>query len=188
MQHSTLMRREELGKTFCRNWVVIDAKGQTLGRLASQIAKLLMGKHKPEYTPHVDTGDYVVVINAKDIKVTGKKREQKKYFHYSGYPGGIREWTFEQMIQKHPTKPLEEAVKNMLPKTVLGRRMLKKLKVYPARSTRIRSRTLSPIKICKREEISKERGGGSGVEPPCVSEWGGLSLSSHCRESFLERP
>jgi large subunit ribosomal protein L13 len=89
-----------------------------------------MGKHKPAYTPHVDTGDYVVVINAKEIKVTGKKRQQKRYFHYSGYPGGIRERTFEEMLRKHPTKPLEEAVKNMLPKTVLGRRMLKKLKVY----------------------------------------------------------
>lgn len=130
MQRSTLMKREELGKKFQRNWVVIDAKGQTLGRLASQIAKILMGKHKPEYTPHVDTGDYVVVINAKEITVTGKKSSQKKYFHYSGYPGGIRERTFAEMLEKHPTKPIEEAVKNMLPKTVLGRRMLKKLKVY----------------------------------------------------------
>lgn len=130
MQRSTLMKREELGKQFQRSWVVIDAKGQTLGRLASQIAKILMGKHKPEYTPHVDTGDYVVVINAKEVKVTGKKSSQKKYFRYSGYPGGIRERTFAEMLVKHPTKPIEEAVKNMLPKTVLGRRMLKKLKVY----------------------------------------------------------
>ena len=132
MQHSTLMKREELGKKFRRNWLVIDAKGQTLGRLATQIAKILMGKHKPEYTPHVDTGDYVIVINAKEIKVTGDKRQQKKYYHYSRYPGGIREWTFAELIKKHPTKPLEEAVKNMLPKTVLGHRMLKKLKVYPS--------------------------------------------------------
>lgn len=131
MQHSTLMKREELGDKFQRNWLVIDAKGQTLGRLAARIARMLMGKHKPEYTPHVDTGDYVVVINAKEIKVTGKKSSQKRYFHYSGYPGGVREWTFAELIEKHPTKPLEEAVKNMLPKTVLGRRMLKKLKVYP---------------------------------------------------------
>jgi large subunit ribosomal protein L13 len=130
MQRSTLMQRDELGQKFNRNWVVIDAKGQTLGRLASQIAKILMGKDKPGYTPHVDTGDYVVVINAKEIKVTGKKFSQKKYFHYSGYPGGIRAWTFAEMLEKHPTKPLEEAVKNMLPKTTLGRRMLKKLKVY----------------------------------------------------------
>lgn len=131
MQHSTLMKREELGDKFQRNWLVIDAKGQTLGRLASRIARILMGKHKPEYTPHVDTGDYVIVLNAKEIKVTGDKRQQKKYYHYSGYPGGLREWTFAELIERHPTKPLEEAVKNMLPKTVLGRRMLKKLKVYP---------------------------------------------------------
>jgi large subunit ribosomal protein L13 len=130
MQHSTFMKREELGKKFHRNWLVIDAKDQTLGRLATQIAKILMGKHKSVYTPHVDTGDYVIVINAKEIKVTGNKRQQKKYYHYSGYPGGLREWTFEELLARHPTKPLEEAVKNMLPKTVLGRRMFKKLKVY----------------------------------------------------------
>lgn len=130
MQHSTLAKREEMGQTFQRNWVLIDAKGRTLGRLASQIAKRLMGKHKPLYTPHVDVGDYVVVINAKAVKVTGNKPEQKMYHHYSGYPGGLRSWTFAQMIERHPAKPIEEAVKNMLPKTVLGRRMFKKLKVY----------------------------------------------------------
>ncbi len=147
MQHSTLMKREDLGKRFQRRWVLIDAKGKTLGRLASQIAKILMGKHKPEYTPHVDTGDYVVVVNAKEIKVTGKKREQKQYFHYSGYPGGIREWTFEQLIEKHPTKPIEEAVKNMLPKSVLGRRMLKKLKVYPGPEHPHQAQNPQPIEV-----------------------------------------
>ncbi len=130
MQNSTLMKREDLGQRFQRNWVLVDAKGQTLGRLASQIAKVLMGKHKPNYTPHVDVGDYVIVINAKEIKVTGKKSAQKMYYHYSRYPGGLRAWTFSQMLECHSTKPLEEAVRNMLPKTVLGRRMLKKLKIY----------------------------------------------------------
>lgn len=130
MQSSTLMKREDLGKRFQRNWVLVDAKGATLGRLASQIAKVLMGKYKPNYTPHVDVGDYVIVINAKEVKVTGKKSEQKIYYHYSRYPGGLRSWTFSQMVERHPTKPIEEAVRNMLPKTVLARRMLKKLKVY----------------------------------------------------------
>lgn len=130
MQNSTLMKREDLGKRFQRNWVLVDAKGATLGRLASQIAKVLMGKYKPNYTPHVDVGDYVIVINAKEVKVTGKKSEQKIYYHYSRYPGGLRSWTFSQMVERHPTKPIEEAVRNMLPKTVLARRMLKKLKVY----------------------------------------------------------
>lgn len=147
MQYSTFVKREELSKRFNRNWVVVDARGQTLGRLAARIAKILMGKHKPLYTPHVDAGDYVVVINAKEIKVTGAKRQQKKYFHYSGYPGGIREWTFAEMLEKHPTKPIEEAVKNMLPKTVLGRRMLKKLKVYPGPEHPHHAQEPQPVKL-----------------------------------------
>lgn len=130
MQHTTLMKKEDLDRRFQHRWVLVDARGATLGRLASQVAKILMGKHKPNYTPHVDVGDYVVVINAKEIKVTGKKSEQKIYYHYSRYPGGLRSWTFSEMVERHPTKPIEEAVRNMLPKTVLGRRMLKKLKIY----------------------------------------------------------
>lgn len=131
LQKTVLMKREEMGETWQRNWYIVDAKGQTLGRLAVQIARVLMGKHKPIYTSHVDVGDYVVVINAAEVKVTGKKREQKRYYHYSGYPGGLRERTFEEMIEKHPTRPLSDAVRRMLPKSTLGRRMLKKLKIYP---------------------------------------------------------
>ena len=131
MQKTIVMKKEEMGKTWERKWYLVDAQGQTLGRLASRIARVLMGKHKPIYTPHVDVGDYVVVINAARVKVTGKKREQKRYYHHSGYPGGLRERTFEEEIARHPTAPLYEAVRRMLPKSTLGRRMLKKLKVYP---------------------------------------------------------
>jgi large subunit ribosomal protein L13 len=131
MQKTLLAKREEMGKEWERAWYVVDARGKTLGRLASRIAHVLMGKHKPIYTPHVDVGDYVIVINAAQIHVTGAKREQKRYYRYSGYPGGLREQTFEELLKKHPTKPLYEAVRRMLPRSTLGRRMLKKLKVYP---------------------------------------------------------
>lgn len=111
-------------------WYVVDASGKVLGRLASQIAKYLRGKHKPEYTPHVDTGDYIVVINASQVKVTGNKEKEKVYYHHSGYPGGIKEATFEKLHAKDPTQIIELAVKGMLPKNPLGRDMLRKLKVY----------------------------------------------------------
>lgn len=111
-------------------WYLVDASGKVLGRLASQIAKYLRGKHKPEYTPHVDTGDYVIVINASKIKVTGKKEQEKVYYTHSGYPGGIKEATFEKVQAKDPTKIIELAVKGMLPKNPLGREMFRKLKVY----------------------------------------------------------
>ncbi len=113
-----------------RRWHLIDASGQTLGRLASQVARLLMGKHKPIYVPYLDTGDYVVVINADKVRVTGKKAEEKIYYRHSGYPGGLRAVTLKEMLAKHPTRVVEHAVKGMLPDTDLGRRMFKKLKVY----------------------------------------------------------
>lgn len=111
-------------------WYVVDASGKVLGRLASQIAKYLRGKHKPEYTPHADAGDYVVVINASQIKVTGKKEQDKVYYRHSGYPGGLKETTFEKLHAKNPAQIIEIAVKGMLPKNPLGRAMLRKLKVY----------------------------------------------------------
>ncbi len=130
MQKSTLMKKETAGKDWKHEWYVVDAKGKTLGRLAVQIARILMGKHKPVYTPHVDVGDYVIVLNAGHIHVTGNKLEQKKYYRYSGYPGGLSERNLAQLLAQHPTRPLEEAVRTMLPKSILGRRMFKKLRVY----------------------------------------------------------
>jgi len=112
------------------NWVVIDAQGQTLGRLASKIATLLKGKHKPIYSPHVDCGDYVVVINAEKIHVTGRRMDQKIYYHHTGYPGGIKEIGLRQQLDKYPDRVIKSAVKGMLPKNVLGRQMLRKMKVY----------------------------------------------------------
>lgn len=111
-------------------WYLVDASGKVLGRLASQIAKYLRGKHKPEYTPHADAGDYIIVINAEKIKVTGKKEQDKVYHSHSGYPGGLKEITFDKLQAKDPTRIIELAVKGMLPKNPLGRDMLRKLKVY----------------------------------------------------------
>lgn len=113
-----------------RSWFIIDAEGQTLGRLASQIASRLRGKHKPIYTPHVDTGDYIVVINAAKVQVTGNKGLDKKYFHYSGFPSGMKETHFDKLVAEHPEQVIELAVKGMLPKNPLGRDMFRKLKVY----------------------------------------------------------
>ena len=113
-----------------RKWYVVDADGQTLGRLASEIAKVLRGKNKPVYTPHVDTGDYVIVINADKVKVTGKKMDQKIYYNHSEYVGGMKETTLKEMMAKKPEKVIELAVKGMLPKGPLGRAMIKKLHVY----------------------------------------------------------
>lgn len=117
-------------QTVERDWYVIDATGQTLGRLASEVARRLRGKHKPEFTPHVDTGDYIVVINAAKVHVTGKKRTDKVYYHHTGYIGNMRETTLEVMLQTHPERVIELAVKGMLPRTPLGRAMFRKLKVY----------------------------------------------------------
>ncbi|HUT17550.1 MAG TPA: 50S ribosomal protein L13 [Anaerolineae bacterium] len=113
-----------------RRWFVVDAEGQNLGRLATRIATILRGKHKPTFTPSMDMGDFVVVINAGKITVTGHKMEDKKYYRYSGYPGGLRETTLRRVLQTHPTRVLEAAVRGMLPKNRLGRQMIKKLKVY----------------------------------------------------------
>jgi large subunit ribosomal protein L13 len=113
-----------------RNWVVIDASGLTLGRLATQIANTLRGKHKPEYTPHCDVGDFVVVVNAERISVTGNKREEKRYYRHSGYPGGLRSRTLAEMLDRRPEEVIRKAVKGMLPRNRLGRAQLRKLKVY----------------------------------------------------------
>ncbi|AQS54560.1 MAG: 50S ribosomal protein L13 [Novibacillus thermophilus] len=113
-----------------RKWYVVDAAGQTLGRLASEVASILRGKMKPTYTPHVDTGDYVIVINADQIQLTGKKWQKKKYYRHSGYPGGLKETTAQELMAKKPEKLIELAVKGMLPRNSLGRAQLKKLKVY----------------------------------------------------------
>ena len=113
-----------------RKWYVGDAEGATLGRLASEIAKVLRGKNKPEYTPHIDTGDYVIVVNAEKVKVTGKKLQQKIYYNHSDYVGGMRETTLAELLAKKPEKVIELAVKGMLPKGPMGRDMIKKLHVY----------------------------------------------------------
>jgi len=113
-----------------KKWYVIDANGQTLGRLASEIAKILIGKNKPEFTPSVDTGDYVIVINAEKIVVTGKKETQKMYRRHKGYIGGLKEVVYKDMMAKHPDRIITQAVKGMLPKNTLGSHMLKKMKVY----------------------------------------------------------
>lgn len=117
-------------ETVKRDWYVIDATGKTLGRLATEIARRLRGKHKPEYTPHVDTGDYIIVINAEKVAVTGNKTDDKIYYWHTGYVGGIKQATFAEMIERRPEAVIEIAVKGMLPKGPLGRAMYRKLKVY----------------------------------------------------------
>jgi len=132
-----LLFRRRLVKTYYakpgeveREWLLVDAADQVLGRLATRVAEILKGKTKPSYTPHVDVGDFVVVINAEKIRVTGNKAADKKYYSHSGYPGGLKEVPFAKMLEKHPERIIEKAVKGMLPKTTLGRAMGKKLKVY----------------------------------------------------------
>lgn len=119
-------------ETVKRDWYIVDATGLTLGRLSTEIARRLRGKHKPEYTPHVDTGDYIVVVNAGKVKVTGRKAQDKMYYRHTGYPGGIRETSFEKLIEQTPERAIEIAVKGMLPRNPLGRAMFRKLKVYGA--------------------------------------------------------
>ncbi len=116
--------------TIEREWFVVDADGQTLGRLAAEVAKRLRGKHKPEYTPFMDTGDYIIVINASKVKVTGRKHSDKVYYHHTGYPGGIKSETFDKLLARKPEAVIEKAVRGMLPKGPLGRAMFRKLKVY----------------------------------------------------------
>ena len=113
-----------------REWFVVDAEGETLGRLASRIAPILRGKHKPTYTPHLDCGDFVVVVNAEKVRVTGKKMDQKYYHRHSGYPGGLTSISLREQLEKHPERVLHSAIRGMLPKNRLGRRMIKKLKIY----------------------------------------------------------
>ncbi|MBT4163178.1 MAG: 50S ribosomal protein L13 [Porticoccaceae bacterium] len=117
-------------ETVERDWFVVDADGKTLGRLATEVASRLRGKHKPEFTPHVDTGDYIVIVNAEKITVTGNKAKGKIYYSYTGYPGGIKDITFEKLIEKAPERVFEKAVKGVLPRGPLGREMFRKLKVY----------------------------------------------------------
>ncbi len=125
----TYMQTKE---NILRKWYVIDAEGQTLGRLATKAATILRGKHKPTYTPHVDTGDYVIIINASKVNLTGNKLDKKMYYNHSGYPGGLRERTARTMINNYPVEMVERAVKGMLPHNRLGRKMGKKLFVYAA--------------------------------------------------------
>lgn len=113
-----------------RGWFIIDAENKVLGRLASEVARRLRGKHKPEYTPHVDTGDYIIIINAEKIRVTGRKETDKVYYHHTGYPGGIKSIHLDKLRQEKPERIIETAVKGMLPKGALGREMFRKLKVY----------------------------------------------------------
>ncbi|WP_373186828.1 50S ribosomal protein L13 [Halopseudomonas sp.] len=113
-----------------RDWYIVDATGLTLGRLATEVATRLRGKHKPEYTPHVDTGDYIVIVNAEKVHVTGKKAQDKIYYSHSGFPGGIKSISFEKLLVRAPERIIESAVKGMLPKNPLGRAMYRKMKVY----------------------------------------------------------
>ena len=132
-----------------RNWLVVDAAGQTLGRLATQIADTLRGKHKPEYTPHCDVGDFVIVLNAEKIAVTGKKREQKLYYRHSGYPGGLRTRTLNDMLERRPEEVIRKAVKGMLPRNRLARQQLTKLKVYAGPEHPHSAQQPKPMEIAK---------------------------------------
>jgi large subunit ribosomal protein L13 len=130
-----------------RRWYVVDANGKVLGRLATEVARRLRGKHKPEYTPHVDTGDYVVVVNAARVDVTGNKRTQKFYYRHSGYPGGIKSVRLDRQLQVAPERVIEHAVKGMLPKGPLGRAMYRKLKVYAGSEHRHAAQQPKPLEV-----------------------------------------
>jgi large subunit ribosomal protein L13 len=130
-----------------REWYVVDAEGQTLGRLASRIAPIIKGKHKPIYTPHLDCGDYVIIINADKVRVTGQKMEQKFYYRHSGYPGGIKSISLRDQLARYPERVLQSAVKGMLPKNKLGRRMIKKLKVYAGDSHPHEAQQPKPLEL-----------------------------------------
>lgn len=134
-------------KEIERAWFVVDAAGHTLGRLSSEVAKILAGKHKPMYTPHLDTGDYVIIINADKIKTTGKKLDQKLYRRHTGYPGGLKSTTLRVMQQKHPERVISLAIKGMLPKKALGAKMFKKLKVYRGDSHNHQAQKPQPLNI-----------------------------------------
>src|SRR5215218_10265468 len=156
---ATLVRRRPRGGSFVmktyvatpatreRNWLVVDATGKTLGRLATQIADALRGKRKPDYTPHIDVGDFVVVVNAEKISVTGKKREEKRYYRHSGYPGGLRSRTLDEMLARRPAQVVRLAVKRRLPRTRLGRAQLRKLKVYAAPDQQNAAQKPEPMEV-----------------------------------------
>jgi large subunit ribosomal protein L13 len=130
-----------------RTWYVVDADGKVLGRLATRIATVLRGKHKAMFTPHMDTGDFVVVVNAKAVRLTGRKRQQKKMYRHSGYPGGLRETSYETLLKNHPERVITEAVKGMLPKTRQGRQLLKKLKVYAGPAHEHQAQKPAPLSV-----------------------------------------
>jgi len=142
-----------------RDWHVIDASGRTLGRLATEAAHLLRGKHKPMYAPHLDTGDYVIVVNAAKVRVTGNKAGQKVYFRHSGYPGGLKEMTFEKLIAAHPERIIKHAVRGMLPKNPLGRAMFRKLKVYegPTHTHHAQIKTSQASRVKRQESRVKSQ-------------------------------
>ncbi|MGC9394558.1 MAG: 50S ribosomal protein L13 [Anaerolineae bacterium] len=150
------MKQARIQKTFVakpadieRKWYVVDATNLTLGRLATQIASVLRGKHKPEYTPYEDLGDFVVVVNAEKVRVTGRKLDQKMYYHHTGYPGGIKSITLRKQLQKHPKRVIEHAVKGMLPRGPLGRRQFKKLKVYAGSEHPHQAQSPKPLPIAE---------------------------------------
>jgi large subunit ribosomal protein L13 len=130
-----------------REWFVVDAENQTLGRLASRIAPILRGKHKPTFTPHLDCGDFVIIVNADKVRVTGRKLDQKYYHRHSGYPGGLKSVTLRDQLASHPERVLQAAVKGMLPKNKLGRRMIKKLKVYAGDSHPHQAQQPKPLEL-----------------------------------------
>jgi len=130
-----------------RQWFVIDASGKTLGRLSTEVARRLRGKHKPEYTPHVDTGDYIVIVNAEKVRVTGNKAQDKMYYRHTGYIGNLKQTNFSDLISSHPERVIQKAVKGMLPKNPLGRAMFKKLKVYAGPDHTHQSQQPQPLEI-----------------------------------------
>ena len=134
-------------ETVEREWLVVDATNRPLGRIATEIARRLRGKHKPWYTPHVDTGDYIIVVNAEKVAVTGNKRTDKMYWHHTGYPGGIKGISFDKLIASHPERAIESAVKGMLPRGPLGRDMFRKLKVYAGPEHRHTAQQPKPLAL-----------------------------------------
>lgn len=145
MQRTYMVKKEELEDE--REWYLIDARGQRLGRLAARIATILQGKHKPIYTPHAGVGDYIIVINAEKIRVTGKKLDQKVYYRYSGYPGGLRTRPLREVLERNPTLPLKQAILRMLPKNAQGRRAFRRLKVYPGPDHPHQAQNPIPLKV-----------------------------------------
>ena len=144
-------------KEIRRAWYVVDAEGQVLGRLASEVAKILRGKHRPTYAPHLDTGDHVVVVNAARVRLTGNKPRQKVYYRHSGYPGGLRETPYERMLERHPERVVERAVRGMLPRNRLGRQMARKLKVYAGPQHPHAAQRPIPLRVGEVPPASPER-------------------------------